>query len=100
MLIRWTIVAVLFNIVDIKVGWLVVELELLDRPTRHEPVEVRCAEVASCVHGGEWLEIGGDSRRQAHLFIWKTKNMVAVSWSSTIQARIVIGVHIFIFGLV
>jgi len=50
---------VLFNIVDIKVGWLVVELELLDRPTRHEPVEVRCAEVASCVHGGEWLEIGG-----------------------------------------
>jgi len=52
---------VLFNIVDIKVGWLVVELELLDRPTRHEPIEVRCAEVASCVHGGggEWLEIGG-----------------------------------------
>jgi len=52
---------VLFNIVDIKVGWLVVELKLLDRPMRHEPAEVRCAEVASCVHGGggEWLEIGG-----------------------------------------
>ena len=50
----------LFNIVDAKAGWPMIELELLDCPTRHEPVEVRCTEVASCVHGGgEWVEIGG-----------------------------------------
>ena len=71
----------LFNIVDIKVGWLVVELKLLDRPMRHEPAEVRCAEVASCVHGGggEWLEIGGIAEDKLTFLSVATKNMVAVS---------------------
>ena len=58
---RWTIIAILFNIINIKVNWLIVKLKLLDCPICHEPVEIRCAEVASCVHGsgGELLEIGG-----------------------------------------
>jgi len=64
-----------------KVGWLVVELKLLDRPMRHEPAEVRCAEVASCVHGGggEWLEIGGIAEDKLTFLSVATKNMVAVS---------------------
>ena len=64
----------LFNIVDIKVGWLVVELELLDCPTRHELIEVRCTEVASCVHGGggEWLEIGGIAKDKLTFLSEKT----------------------------
>ena len=41
----------LFNTINVKAGGLIVELELLDHPTSHEPVEVRCAEVASHVHG-------------------------------------------------
>jgi len=43
---------VFFNIIDVKVGWSIIELELLDCPMHHELVEVRCAEVASCVHSG------------------------------------------------
>ena len=53
------IVAVLIDIANTKAGWPMIKLELLDCPTHHEPVEVRCTEVASRVHGGEWGEIGG-----------------------------------------
>jgi len=54
------IVAVLIDIANTKAGWPMIKLELLDCPMHHEPVEVRCTEVASRVHGGgEWVEIGG-----------------------------------------
>ena len=44
----------------------------------------------------------GDSWTQAHLFMWNNNNkkphvMEAVSWSSTTQVCIVIGIHIFHF---
>ena len=83
MLTGWTIVAVLFNIINVKAGWPIIELELLDCPTHHEPVEVRSAEVASHVHGGEWLEIRGIAEdKLTFLSEQEQKAMVAVSSSS------------------
>jgi len=75
---------VLFNIVDVKAGWPMIELELLDCPTRHEPVEVGCTEVASRVHGGgEWVEIGGITEDKLTFLSEKEqKAMVTVSCSS------------------
>ena len=67
-----------------KAGWSIIKLELLDCPIHHELVEVRCTEVASCVHGGgEWVEIGGITEdKLTFLSEQEQKAMVAVSSSS------------------
>ena len=44
------------------------------------------------------LEIGGIAKdKLIFLSVVRTKNIVVVSWSSTIQVYIVIGIQIFIF---
>jgi len=76
----WTIVAVLFNIINVKAGWPIIELELLDCPTHHEPVEVRSAEVASHVHGGEWLEIRGIAEDKLTFLSETTRTKKLMTW--------------------
>jgi len=78
----WTIGAVLFNIIDVKVGWPIIELELLDCPMHHEPVEVRSAEVASRVHGGggEWLEIRGIAEDKLTFLSETTRTKKLMTW--------------------
>jgi len=78
----WTIVVVLFNIIDVKAGWPIIELELLDCPTHHEPVEVRCAEVAGRVHGGgsEWIEIGGIAKDKLTFLSETTRTKKLMTW--------------------
>ena len=72
----------LFNIIDVKAGWPIIELELLDCPTHHEPVEVRSAEVASRVHGGggEWVEIGGIAEDKLTFLSETTRTKKLMTW--------------------
>ena len=64
-----------------KAGWPIIELELLDCPTHHEPVEVRCAEVAGRVHGGgEWLEIGGIAEDKLTFLSETTRTKKLMTW--------------------
>ena len=46
------LVNVFVNVVNEKIGWPIIKLKLMDNLTRHELVEVRCTEEASCIHDG------------------------------------------------
>ena len=71
----------LFNIINVKAGWSIIKLELLDCPIHHKLVEVRCTEVASRVHSSsEWIEIGGIAKDKLIFLSETTRTKKLMTW--------------------
>jgi len=72
---------VLFNIINVKAGWSIIELKLLDCLTHHELVEVRYAEVASRVHGSsEWIKIRRIAKDKLIFLSETTRTKKLMTW--------------------